>query len=45
MHCHRIPRFVTVSPVADIVVGIPVAGEFPTASQFAGLAVVTLCML
>ncbi|WP_425403802.1 DMT family transporter [Hwanghaeella sp.] len=41
----RAAIFPALVPVSAIVVGIPVAGEFPTASQFAGLAVVTTGML
>ena len=41
----RAAIFPALVPVTAIVVGIPLTGEFPTPSQFAGLAVVTLGML
>ncbi len=41
----RAAIFPALVPVAAIVVGIPVAGEFPTAVQLTGLAVVTAGML
>lgn len=41
----RASIFPAMVPVAAIIIGIPLAGEFPTGLQFAGLAVVTMGML